>query len=66
MTGVAGSTVAIPVLVMAGGASGEIMRTGARHVVERLPDAYLEILEGQDHGPADNVLGGALAAFLLG
>ncbi|MGB3329738.1 MAG: alpha/beta hydrolase [Thermomicrobiales bacterium] len=58
--------VTIPVLVMAGGASGEYMRTGARQLAERLPDARLEILEGQDHGPADDVLGAAIAAFFLG
>ncbi|MGN6484178.1 MAG: alpha/beta fold hydrolase [Thermomicrobiales bacterium] len=58
--------VTVPVLVMAGGASGEYMRTGARQLVERLPDARLEILEGQDHGPADDALGAAISGFLLG
>lgn len=55
--------VRIPVLVMAGGASGGYMRTAARQLVERLPDARLAILDGQDHGPADDVLGPAIAAF---
>lgn len=56
--------VAMPTLVMAGGVSESFMRSGAQALVDLLPDARIQILDGQGHGPADDVLGAALVAFL--
>jgi pimeloyl-ACP methyl ester carboxylesterase len=58
------SGVTLPTLVMAGGASPSFMRAGAEQLTGLLPDARYEVLEGQDHGPADDVLGPALLRFL--
>lgn len=53
-----------PVLVLAGGASGEFMRSGAKALVEVLPDASYGELAGQEHGAADDVLAAAIGPFL--
>lgn len=58
------SGVITPTLVMAGGASPSFMRTGAEQLVGLLPNASYEVLEGQDHGPADDVLGPALLRLI--
>jgi pimeloyl-ACP methyl ester carboxylesterase len=42
------------------------MRHGADELGRVLPNAQRRILEGQDHGPADDVLAAALKAFFLG
>ena len=58
------SSVQVPVLVLAGGASGEFMRNGAKALVEMLADASYGELEGQAHGAADDVLAAAIGPFL--
>ena len=58
------ASVRVPVLVLAGGASGEFMRSGARALVEVLPDATYGELAGQEHGAADDVLAAAIGPFL--
>lgn len=57
------SRIAVPTLVMAGGASPEHMRTGAEVLVAAMPNAAYRVLAGQDHGPADEVLAPVLIAF---
>lgn len=42
------------------------MRHGADELASVLPHAQRRILEGQDHGLADDVLAPALKAFFLG
>jgi hypothetical protein len=41
------------------------MRHGADALASVLPDARRRTLEGQDHGPADDVLAPALKAFFI-
>ncbi|HLY31070.1 MAG TPA: alpha/beta hydrolase [Ktedonobacterales bacterium] len=57
------SSVTTPTLVMAGGASPEYMRNGAQTLVAILPNAKYLTLEGQTHGPADDILTPALVEF---
>lgn len=57
--------VAVPVLVMDGGASPEWQRNGVRALVNILPNVQYLTLEGQDHGPADGVLAPALIEFFI-
>jgi pimeloyl-ACP methyl ester carboxylesterase len=59
------AAVSVPTLVMDGGASHMFMHTGAQAITNILPNAQRRTLEGQDHGPADDVLAPALEAFLL-
>jgi hypothetical protein len=42
------------------------LRHGAQELATILPNARHRTLEGQDHGPADEVLVPALKAFFLG
>jgi len=42
------------------------MRHGADALASVLPNAHRRILDGQDHGPADDVLVPVLTAFYLG
>jgi hypothetical protein len=42
------------------------MRHGAQELATILPDAQHRTLEGQDHGPADDVLAPALKEFFIG
>jgi hypothetical protein len=42
------------------------LRHAAQELTTILPHAQHRILEGQDHGPADEVLVPALKAFFLG
>jgi pimeloyl-ACP methyl ester carboxylesterase len=66
------ASVTVPALVMDGTvffgrAEGhEFMRHGADELATILPHAQRRILEGQDHGPADDVLVPALKAFFIG
>lgn len=57
--------IAVPTLVMAGGASMEYMRKGARELTAIIPDARMKVLAGQDHGPSDDSLAEALSDFLI-
>lgn len=66
------TTVTVPTLVMDGtlfngSAEGHaFMRSGADALADVLPNAQRRTLDGQDHGPADDVLVPALKAFFLG
>jgi pimeloyl-ACP methyl ester carboxylesterase len=56
-------SVTIPTLVMDGGASPDWQRNAVRALVDVLPNARHRTLEGQGHGPADEVLAPALIEF---
>src|SRR5713226_1627348 len=60
------ASVSVPTLVMNGGASYAFMYETARALSQAMPHAQLRTLEGQDHGPADDVLAPALQEFFLG
>ena len=57
------ASVTIPTLVMDGGASPDWQRNAVRALVDVLPNVRHRTLEGQDHGPADEVLAPALIEF---
>jgi pimeloyl-ACP methyl ester carboxylesterase len=57
------SSVAIPVLVLDGGASDTFMHTGADALAGLLPNAERRTLEGQTHDVAPSVLAPELADF---
>jgi pimeloyl-ACP methyl ester carboxylesterase len=58
--------VRVPTLVMNGGASYPFMYETARTLSRVILHAQLRTLEGQDHGPADEVLAPVLETFFLG
>ncbi len=66
------ATVSIPTLVMDGTTTfgrpdlHDFMRHGTDALAGVLPNAQRRTLEGQDHGPADDVLAPALKEFFLG
>ena len=66
------ASVRVPTLVMDGtvflgrGESHVFLRHGAQELANILPHAQRRILEGQDHGPADDVLAPVLVEFFLG
>lgn len=66
------ASVTVPTLVMDGTTMMRsedfhtFMRHGADELASILPNAQRRTLEGQDHGPADDVLAAALKAFFLG
>ena len=57
--------VRVPTLIMNGGASFPFMYVTARTLSQTIPHAQLRTLEGQSHGPADDVLAAALEEFFL-
>lgn len=57
------ASVTVPTLVMDGGVSPEFMHHGAQELASILPHAQRLTLEGQDHGPSDEVLAPALQEF---
>ena len=57
------ATVSPSTLVMVGGASPAFFHNGAQALVDILPNAKLDVLAGQDHGPADDVLAPVLVEF---
>src|SRR6266702_3660532 len=65
------ASVTVPTLVMDGtvfmgrGESHRFLHHGAQELANILPDAQRRTLEGQDHGPADEVLVPALKEFFL-
>jgi pimeloyl-ACP methyl ester carboxylesterase len=65
------SCVRVPTLVMNGTVflgreeSHIFLRHGAQELAAILPDAQHRTLEGQDHGPADDVLASALREFFI-
>mgnify|MGYP001266375239 CR=1 FL=1 len=66
------ASVTVPTLVMDGtvfmgrAENHGFLRHGAQELAAILPDAQHRTLEGQDHGPADDVLVPVLQAFFLG
>jgi len=66
------ASVTVPTLVMDGTVlmgredSHAFLRHGAQEPATILPQAQRRILDGQDHGPADEVLASTLKEFLLG
>jgi pimeloyl-ACP methyl ester carboxylesterase len=56
----------VPTLVMNGSASFPFMYETARTLSQAIPGAQLRTLEGQDHGPADDILAPVLEEFFLG
>ncbi len=60
------ASVTTPTLVMVGGASPAFFHNGAQALVDILPNAKLDVLAGQDHGPADGVLAPVLVEFFKG
>jgi pimeloyl-ACP methyl ester carboxylesterase len=66
------ASVSVPTLVMDGtlmmGSEDfhTFMRHGADELAQILPNARRRTLEGQDHGPTDDVLAAALKVFFLG
>jgi len=51
------------VLALAGGNSSDWARTAAQEIAALTPDGRAQILDGQDHGPADEVLAPVLTQF---
>jgi pimeloyl-ACP methyl ester carboxylesterase len=60
------ASVRVPTLLMDGGASPPWRRNAVRALASVLPDVRHRTLEGQDHGPADEVLAPVLEGFLAG
>ncbi|GAC1388633.1 MAG: hypothetical protein NVSMB49_01370 [Ktedonobacteraceae bacterium] len=60
------ASVTVPTLVMDGGISHVFMHRGAQELANILPDASRRTLEGQDHGPTDEVLAPTLKEFFIG
>jgi pimeloyl-ACP methyl ester carboxylesterase len=58
--------VRVPTLVMNGSASYPFMYETVRTLSKVMPRAQFRTLEGQDHGPADDVLAPVLQEFFLG
>ena len=58
------ASVRVPTLVLDGGASPSWQRNAAAALAAVLPDARARTLEGQDHGPAIEVLAPVLIGFL--
>lgn len=57
--------VRVPTLIMNGGASYPFMYETARTLSKAIPHAQMRTLEGQGHGPAEDILAQALIAFFL-
>jgi pimeloyl-ACP methyl ester carboxylesterase len=55
--------ISAPTLVLAGGASPEFLHAGARAAADAIPDARLEVLEGQTHDVDAQVFAKALRGF---
>ncbi len=60
------ASVTVPPLVIDGGASEAFMHHGAQALADVLPHAQRCTLEGQDHGPASDVLVPVLVEFFKG
>lgn len=58
--------VLVPTLVMNGGASYPFMYETARVLSQAMPHAQHRTLEGQGHGPADEILAPVLQEFFIG
>ena len=56
--------IAVPTLVLAGGASPDFFRDTATRIAELLPHGELTVLEGQDHGAPAEVVAPVVADFV--
>ena len=56
--------VAVPTLILTGGASFDLFKPTAEALVAAMPDARTAVLDGQEHNVDPAVLGTAMAAFL--
>ena len=59
------ASVTVPTLVIDGGVSPAFMHHGAQELANILPHAQRRTLEGQDHGPSDEVLAPVLKEFFI-
>jgi pimeloyl-ACP methyl ester carboxylesterase len=59
-------TISTPTLVLAGGASPEMLQLGARSVADAILGSAFDILEGQTHDAAPDVLTAAIVNFVYG
>ncbi|MFC5406276.1 alpha/beta fold hydrolase [Cohnella soli] len=57
------SSVSIPTLVVGGGASPEYQQNAVKALVDRLSNAKLHMMEGQDHNVAPDLLAAVLTDF---
>ncbi len=57
------ASITVPTLVMAGGASPDWARSGAQAAAQAIPGAQYQVLAGQTHGVADEVLVPVLMEF---
>lgn len=57
------ASVTVPVLVIAGGASPEMLQRGARAAADAIATAELRVLDGQTHDVSPEALAPALADF---
>jgi pimeloyl-ACP methyl ester carboxylesterase len=60
------ATVTVPTLILTGGASMPFMTETAGILAAAMPDARTEVLEGQSHDVAPDVIAPKLAAFFAG
>ncbi|MEJ3658864.1 alpha/beta hydrolase [Actinomycetes bacterium KLBMP 9759] len=60
------ATISVPTLLLAGSASPAWMRDAAQAVAGTIPGARFDVLEGQDHNVAGDVLAPAVRDFLAG
>jgi pimeloyl-ACP methyl ester carboxylesterase len=59
------SSVAMPALVLVGGASPEWMLDAGRQIAEALPHGQLRVVEGQEHVVPPEVLAPVLTEFFV-
>jgi pimeloyl-ACP methyl ester carboxylesterase len=57
--------VAVPTLMLSGGASAEWMRNAAAACAAAIPGAHNTVLDGQTHGVADEAVAPVLLQFFL-
>jgi pimeloyl-ACP methyl ester carboxylesterase len=55
--------ISVPVLALAGGSSGDWAQQAVHEIAAAVPDGRSQVLAGQDHGVADDVLALVLKAF---
>jgi pimeloyl-ACP methyl ester carboxylesterase len=60
------SSVTVPTLVLAGGASPSWQHHGVQALADILPQVQRRTLEGQDHGADPEILGAVLTEFFVG
>lgn len=59
-------TISTPTMVLAGGASPEMLQLGARAVADAIPGSVFDVLDGQTHDANPDVLAAAVAGFVYG